>query len=78
MKKDDLTRFQLIQLRDVSKQIYDLDMAKLRRAIFKTFDGLEEDLITKKKELEETECLINNPLKKKIIEMEVCKFWTSV
>lgn len=59
MKEEDLTTYQKIQLREVKKQLYQLEMRDLRKAIFRTFEGPEED------------GLINYPLEKELIEMEV-------
>jgi hypothetical protein len=69
MKPEDLTRFQKMQLRDVKRQLYDFEMVRLRKTIFRTFDFTIE-------EKEEIECLINYPLEKQAIEMEVNeKIW---
>jgi len=66
MKESDLTRFQKMQLRDIKKYVYDLEMRDLRKKIFRTFEGPEE----------ETESLINQTKQNESIEMEVIqKIW---
>jgi len=41
MKSEDLTRFQKMQLRDIKKYVYELEMRDLRKKIFRTFDNWE-------------------------------------
>jgi hypothetical protein len=48
----DLSRFQKMQLRDIQRQLYELEMRDLRKAIFRTFEGPEEDMVTEERELE--------------------------
>ena len=43
MKQEDLTRYQKMQLRDVKRQLYEFEMKQLQKAIFRTFEGPEDD-----------------------------------
>ena len=45
MKEKDLTRYQKMQLRDIKKYTYGLEMAELRKAIFRTFDFTTDEKV---------------------------------